>query len=77
MNKYIKRLIEWFKAKRRGDVRVAATGLRGRVYARAGTEPGIASKTKLKPTLNPSRVYRAAEDAWYRRDPETGELTKE
>jgi hypothetical protein len=77
MNKYIERLIEWFKAKRRGDVRVAATGLRGRVYARAGTEPGIASKAKLKPTLTPSRVYREAEDTWYQRDPKTGELTKE
>jgi hypothetical protein len=77
MNKYIKRLIEWFNAKRRGDVRVAPHGARGRVYARAGTEPGIKTKTKLKPTLNPRRVYRAAEDAWYRRDPKTGELTKE
>lgn len=71
------RLTEWFQSKARGEVRIAPAGVRGRVYARAGTEPGLVTKTKLKPTLVPSRVYRAAEDAWYRRDSATGELTKE
>jgi len=72
------RLVEWFKATRRGEVRVAAPGVRGRVYARAGGDSGqVRAKTTLKPALTPTRVYRAAEDAWYRRDPKTGELTRE
>jgi hypothetical protein len=75
--KWLKRLSEWFAAKARGDVRVAPHGVRGRVYVRGGETGPISARTTLKPTLTPSRVYRAAEGAWYRRDPATGELTKE
>jgi hypothetical protein len=74
----MRRLLEWFRAWRRGERRVARPGVRGRVYERKqGAGDAMLTKTTLKPTLTPTRVYRAAEGAWYRRDPATGELTKE
>jgi len=70
------RIIEDFKAWLRGEKRIAP-GVRGRVYERIEGGPGVVARTTLKATLFPSRVYRAAEDAWYRVSPKTGELTKE
>jgi len=60
-------LIERFNAWRRGEKRIAPSGLRGRVYAKEGT-PGVQAKARMKPSMT-MRVWRAAEGAWYRQDP--------
>ena len=69
--------IEMFKAWLRGDRKIAPAGVRGRVYERVEGCPGVVAKTTLKASLVPSRVFRAVENAWYKRNPSTGELTKE
>ena len=73
----LQELIEWFAALRRGEKRIAPASVRGRVYERADGPSAIAPRATLKATLAPTRVYRAAEDAWYRVNPATGELEKE
>lgn len=73
----VRGLIEAFRAWRRGERRIAPAGVRGRVYARkGGGSPGISAKTTLQAKMT-QRVFRAAEGAWYRRNPATGELEKE
>ena len=69
--------IEMFKAWLRGVRIFAPAGVRGRVYERVVGCPGVVAKTTLKASLVPSRVFRAVENAWYKRNPSTGELTKE
>lgn len=72
----VRRLIEVWKAWRRGERRVAPEPVRGRVYARKAEAPGeIAAKTRPEAKLS-ARVYRAAEGAWYRQDA-TGNWEKE
>ena len=73
----LQELIEWFAALRRGEKRIAPASVRGRVYERPEGRSAGTARSKLKATLAPSRVYRAAEDAWYRVNPATGELEKE
>lgn len=56
------------KARKRGEVRVAPKGTRGRIYERQTNEPS--SPTTLTAKGEPlasisARVYRAAEDKWY------------
>lgn len=63
----LKRLRDWFYTRQRGLKRVASLDATGRVYV----------KVQAKGTLRPSRVYRAAENAWYTVDPVTSELIKE
>lgn len=72
----MRRLIEWFRAWRRGERRIAPHGVRGRVYARAGEGSGVRAKARPEAKIT-ARVYRAAEDAWYRRNPVTGQMEKE
>lgn len=74
----IRRLLEALGAWRRNEVRKAPATARGRVYAKKDEAGGaLPARTKLKAALAPTRVYRAAEDAWYRVNPETGNLEKE
>jgi len=70
-------LIASFNAWLRRETRVTPRGVRGRIYARTGETGPISARATFKPTITPSRVYRAAEDAWYQCDPVTGTLTKE
>lgn len=73
----IRKLLGVWNAWLRGDVLVAPAGARGRVYERKEGGPGVGARAVLKASLAPSRVYRAAEDAWYLVNPKTGKLTKE
>mgnify|MGYP001588607646 FL=1 len=70
------RFFEFLKAWRRGERRIAPAGVRGRVYERWGGEPGMSARTKLQAKMS-TRVFRASEGAWYRRNPATKELEKE
>lgn len=73
----LNRLSAWWQARQRGEVRVAPEGVRGRVFAKKeGGGSAIASRAKLKPDIA-LRVFRQAENAWYRRNPDTGQLEKE
>ena len=64
---FFKALWEDYKARRRGETRVAPRDSRGRVYTRA----------KAIGEIRVSRVYRAKEDRWYLVNPNTGALTPE
>ncbi len=76
----IEYLIDRVKAWWRGEKRIAPRSARGRVYART-SGPGdlgtIAATGKATASIVPSRVYRKAEDRWYKYNPETGEMTPE
>ena len=69
------RLIEAFRAWRRGEKRIAPYGVRGRVYAKAG-DPAVKAKTRPEAKMS-ARVYRATENAWYKANLRTGKLEKE
>ncbi len=65
------RLLNWFKARQRGEKRVAPKGTRGRVYAKRETEDDkMAAKAKVKLTIT-ARKFIAAENRWV----DLGELT--
>jgi hypothetical protein len=74
----LRELWQDFKARLRGERRVAPAGARGRVYAPVSARPpGVqAAVTEPKPELQ-VRVYRSAEQAWYRYNPEALTLVKE
>lgn len=72
----MRRLVEWFRALLRGERRIAPAGVRGRVFERKGGRPGMSARATLQAKMS-TRVFRASEGAWYRRNPATGELEKE
>ena len=73
----LKQLLDWYRAYRRGERRIAPAGVRGRVYEkREGGGNPMATRAKLKADLS-LRVYRKEENAWYKIDKTTGELKKE
>ena len=70
------RLRDAFHAWRRGEVRIAPAGVRGRVYAKTGSGSSVLATVTLKPDMA-VRVFRVAENAWYRQNEKTGMLEKE
>ena len=58
---------EWFRAKRRGDKRIAPTATRGRVYARRKDREDsgnrLSAKTRPRATIS-ARVFHATTGEW-------------
>lgn len=76
----IEYLIDRVKAWWRGEKRIAPRGARGRVYTRTsrqGDLGAIQAQGRATASVVPSRIYRAAEDRWYKYNPETGAMTPE
>jgi len=76
----IEYLIDRVKAWWRGEKRIAPKSARGRVYTKkaGGGDLGkVEARARATASVVPSRVYRAAEDRWYKYNPETGGLTPE
>jgi hypothetical protein len=61
----LKRFAEWFRAWQRRERRVAAYGVRGRVFEKKPSRGGgaIGAAGKPQPTIR-ARVYRAATGKW-------------
>ena len=79
MRDWIRRILDSYQAWRRGEVRIAPPGMRGRVYSPARlTEPlsGVHARARLKGTMS-LRIFRTQENCWYRVNPKTGEMKKE
>lgn len=62
------KLLEWLRAQRRGEVRIAPPGTRGRVYGKrveVEREGGGSMPTKAEPKATISaRVFRADKEEW-------------
>ena len=57
------RVLDWCRAKYRGDVRVASIGCRGRVFARRSKNDSITGFAAGRTTIK-TRVWRAATKTW-------------
>ena len=72
----IQKILNWWRAWRYGETRIAPAGVRGRVYERTGGDSGVRAKARPEAKMS-VRVFRESENAWYRQNPVTSKFEKE